>query len=89
MLLKSSYELKDLFMQSKCVIGRSLSMKRIDERDIYHFQELRRLPSVNLTPAVFIERLLRREKLSARIAGVFMPGDRKRGSQNVFTAMKC
>lgn len=43
-------------------------MKRIDERDIERFQELTGAALGEPDPAKFIERLLRREKMTAKIA---------------------
>lgn len=59
-------------------------MKRIDERDVYHFQELTQAALCELDPAVFIERLLRREKISARIAE-FMPAIENRSAEMLYS----
>ena len=59
-------------------------MKRIDERDIYLFQKLTQAALNEPDPAACIERLLRREKLSARIAG-FSPGMEKDLAERLYS----
>ena len=59
-------------------------MKRIDERDIQHFQELTHAALGEPDAAVFIERLLRREKMSARIAE-FMPAIEKKAAERLYS----
>lgn len=58
-------------------------MKRIDERDIQHFRELTQAALCELDKALFIERLLRREKMSARIAE-FMPAIEKEAVERLY-----
>lgn len=59
-------------------------MKRIYERDIYLFLKLTQTALNEPDPAAFIDQLLRREKISARIAE-FPPGIEKEFAERLYS----